>query len=293
VRSLLEQIRDEAVESARPIDDLLRKCLVLAYQLNHAELRDWARQELDGYEGDDVPEYRRAVGIIHGDFYDGYRQIRNAQIPGEAIPHQVREMVTNPRFVQPIGVIADLVAGSKSVLRITVPPEIAMAIRLFEGMECSGAWVEIPLSRAQGVIQAVRNKVLQFSLEILRSNPDAGRPDAAPVPAERLGQVFNQTIHVSGFVGNIGAGNSLNQNATTEIRQGDFVQLEQFLKSQGLTLTQTRELKTALEHDTEEAGRRSLGPRAKAWLNALRETGQATAAEIASRAIANFLGIPG
>lgn len=290
----LEKIRDAAVNSSTPIEDLLRMGLVLAYQLNHPELQSWLDRELNGYGNDDVlPEYRKAVGTVYADFYDEFRQIHNAQIPSTAIPEQVREMVTCPRYVQPIGVYGPLIAGSKSGLVSRVPPEIAMAIQFFEGMQCSRAWVEVPLSQAQALLENVRNKLLRFVLEIQKINPEVGQPDAAPVPPAQVQQIYNQTVNVHGNVGNVGSGTNFSQTAAIDVGAGDFVGLEQFLKAQGLNLTQTRELRVAIDADRGEPNTRGIGPRTRAWLKALRETAQAAVAEIAARAIERYLGLPG
>jgi AbiTii len=69
--SLIKEVVDLAVDRKSSVADLLRKCLVLAYELDNDALRDWADKELDGYrEDDDVPAYRKiathAAGLFIG-----------------------------------------------------------------------------------------------------------------------------------------------------------------------------------------------------------------------------------
>jgi hypothetical protein len=49
VPGLLSQIEEGALDSRVPLVDVLRKCVALGGQAGSAELRDWARRELDGY----------------------------------------------------------------------------------------------------------------------------------------------------------------------------------------------------------------------------------------------------
>ena len=48
--SLLDDIINLAVDGKQPLPDILRKCLLLAYELKNERLKTWANQELNGYE---------------------------------------------------------------------------------------------------------------------------------------------------------------------------------------------------------------------------------------------------
>jgi hypothetical protein len=57
--SLLAQIEAGVLDDSVPVASLLQKCIVLGGQAGSEEMRDWARQELNGYQGEPVPPYRR------------------------------------------------------------------------------------------------------------------------------------------------------------------------------------------------------------------------------------------
>jgi hypothetical protein len=294
--TVLEQVRDAAVDRSVPIEDVLRRCLVLAYELDHSGLQDWLDKELNGYPDDDrdnVPDYRRTRGVIHANFLHVYgHQIPNAQVPVSSIPEAYRELFEETRLVQPIGVYEPLIQGAKNSVITVIPPEIARRIKLYQDFSCTNAWIEIPVSVAKGLLESVRNKVLRFVLEIRKTNPDAGQPKADPVPPERVQQVFNQTIHVhSGTIGNIGSGAGFSQSATVDVVPNDFGSLERFLISQGLEVRSIHELKAAIEGDSQE-GHGKIGPRVRGWLKALRESGQIVIADLAWKGILTFAGLP-
>jgi len=55
----LEQIKEGAVGNEMPLDEVLRRCLILASTLRHEPLKEWARSELNGYLSvDNIPSYR-------------------------------------------------------------------------------------------------------------------------------------------------------------------------------------------------------------------------------------------
>ncbi|HEV7455573.1 MAG TPA: hypothetical protein VGN96_02255 [Roseococcus sp.] len=60
--SIIQELAREALSTTAPLSDLLRKAKAIAFKLDLDESHDWLSHELNGYSGNDVPEYR----IIHG-----------------------------------------------------------------------------------------------------------------------------------------------------------------------------------------------------------------------------------
>jgi hypothetical protein len=57
---LLAQIKADVMDRAVPLSSLLQQCIMLGLDTGSEKMRDWARQELNGYtEVDTLPEYRR------------------------------------------------------------------------------------------------------------------------------------------------------------------------------------------------------------------------------------------
>src|SRR5258708_37789848 len=58
---LVDEIVELASDGKQPLADVLRKCLVLAFELKNRKLKKWVEGELNGYRKDDeLPEYRIA-----------------------------------------------------------------------------------------------------------------------------------------------------------------------------------------------------------------------------------------
>src|SRR3954464_13204579 len=89
---LLAQIEAGVLDDGVPLASLLQKCIILGGQADSEKMRDWARQELNGYTGETLPSYRRvftglAAQLTNRAGYNGISQ----RISITAIPAQVRE----------------------------------------------------------------------------------------------------------------------------------------------------------------------------------------------------------
>lgn len=219
--TLLRQIQDAAVSDDTRVADLLRKCKILASRLKSAELSQWVGRELDGYpDKDELPDYRilhqaGVKGHFSGPFGSG---IRDADIPLSLLPKPLRDKYAPLPLRGGVAMYEDLLSHKdQGEFNLPIPPEIVQffAQNVYPGYNCLQAWVVIPRGALVGVLDAVKNKILGFALDIEQENPAAGEADAdtTPVPQSTVSTVFNQHFH--GSVGNVAAGSQdFQQNAT-------------------------------------------------------------------------------
>src|SRR5580704_13650233 len=101
---LLDEIADLATEDKQSVSVLLRKCLVLSYNLNNDRLKIWADKELNGYEKDDeLPDYRIAHTISKGTLLGGGGSILNDQpLNPQVMDAEHRHFATTVNFRAPI-----------------------------------------------------------------------------------------------------------------------------------------------------------------------------------------------
>lgn len=91
-RGLLGQIEADLL-AGKPLADLLRKTMLLGQRAGSPELRDWATQELKGYNGDvrEVPPFRTINAPMLLDGQSGFNLIRGQHIPLRELPDFVQE----------------------------------------------------------------------------------------------------------------------------------------------------------------------------------------------------------
>src|ERR1700682_2261360 len=62
MKSLVQELQQAALDEKSSVGSLLRKALVVAAKLGVSDFELWARNELEGYNPGEVPEYRRVRG---------------------------------------------------------------------------------------------------------------------------------------------------------------------------------------------------------------------------------------
>jgi hypothetical protein len=171
---------------------------------------------------------------------------------------------------------------------------------IYPGLVLMEAWNAVPLSFVVGILDTVRNRVLNFALEIEEQYPEAGDVSSisTPISSSKIQQIFNTTIN--GPVGNLATGSqNFSQSAIMEIGKGDFEELSKFLKSLGLTSDDIKELHIAIKTDGQPK-QKHFGGRVAEWLGkavtksaqGLLKIGSDVASKVISDAIFRYYGLP-
>ncbi len=162
------------------------------------------------------------------------------------------------------------------------------------------AWRIVPRGAIVRLVDTVRNKVLNFALEIEELNPAAGdvQPSEVPVSPSIVHHLVQTNIY--GTVGNVAAGSSnVAQNSVVQIAAGDLPALKREMQKLGLPNEEIEHLEVALLEDA-KAGEKGIGSRAKSWLgNVLGKAVSGawkisldTAGTVLPKLIAQHLGLP-
>ncbi len=117
-----------------------------------------------------------------------------------------------------------------------------------------------------GILDTIRNKVLNFVLELESRNPEAGEPvnDKNQVPKEQVQQVFNTVI--KGDVTNMAQGGSgFTQQAMMQVRKGDLDALIRAISEFGIGADEMHELRNAVS-DEPTAIEGNFGKKVTFWI---------------------------
>jgi AbiTii-like protein len=275
--SLLRDIQDAAISSNVDISTVLRKCKVLAVRLGNKNFQKWVDEELNGYSDvKELPEYRifnvHSKGHFAGPFGSG---LNNADIPLLCIPEQYREDFGKSYCMDAISVYESLIKTSKGDnLYEQWPPDFVALYgkNIYRGMNCLSAFKVIPHSAFVGLVDAVRNRILNFALEIESEAPDAGEaPINKPLLSQdKVTQVFNTTIY--GNVGNIAEGSTnVIQTATLHVNKNDLESLRSQLLNLEVPTSEITALEMALNDDDKNVvmKEKSLGKKVTSWIGNL------------------------
>jgi hypothetical protein len=201
--SLLKEIQHAAIDGSYDLESLLLKCRILATKLKHVELKNWVAFELDGYPpGMPLPDYRKCQGMCYGNFFGAFgRGVLNCPIHETDLPEAQREGMSHRHFREGVGALKSLVESAEGPsLKFGWPAEACRNLRpgnMAADLVLAQAWICVDKSKVVGILSTVRNRILNFALEIEISYPEAGEaaPGETPVPKEVLSQIFNQAVH--------------------------------------------------------------------------------------------------
>ena len=253
--TLLHQIQMEAVDGDYDLASLLRKCRIVAQRLNNTDLKSWVVNELEGYRADDeLPDYRvLSQALLLGDYFGAFgAQLRNIQIPCSAVMEKFREDIISLKITQGVREIQEQIANSdKGFLKIAVPPEAHAAIRneqIREDMVLGSVVKIVNTSFLQGILDTVRNRILNFTLELESEAPKTGDPleRLRMDKSEKVQQIFNTEI--KGDVSNFAQG-SRQFTQRLDVPKGDVDALKKALKLIGLEDEAIKDLVTAVQKE--------------------------------------------
>lgn len=225
--SLLRDIQATAVESDSDVATLLRKCKILAVRLGNNDFKRWVDQELNGYSDiSQLPKYRKLRVESLGNFSGPFGSIlRNASIPSWCIPEEFRKHVEYSFLMQPISAYISLVENFDGQNPVEKWPSELVArfgYNFYEDMSCLSAWKVIPYNSLAALIDTLKTRILNFSLEIESEAPDAGEAPVnnPPLPQEKVSHVFNTFI--TGNIQNMATGSEhFKQSASITFDKSD------------------------------------------------------------------------
>ncbi len=301
--SLVAQLQREVLDSSVPISDILRKAKVLATLLKSEEFKRWVDAELKGYaSADDLPDYRKFRPVNLGTFAGFNKVFRNVPVPVALLPDDIREFATRMEIRYGVGEIeASAIQAENDTLRLQWPAEAVMLARehvpMSDGSVLVEAWQPFSQSEFVGILNQIRNHLLDFLLELQQINPDVLESEDAlrAVSGEKVQSVI-QTI-VYGNENTVATGTEFTQTVTRKVVSGDTQSLIDHLRSVGLDRDSLVELETAIEQDGDRQ-QKPLGKNVKSWIGKMVvkamdgtwKVAMATAPDLLKAALSQFYG---
>jgi hypothetical protein len=300
--SLVRQIQEAAAGADVPVAVLLRQLKLLSSRLKLPDVVRWADQELAGYEsGENLPPYRgpfraRVLGDFGGAFGSGFK---NAPIPPVAFPEAMREgQLFNLFFFQGVAELEALLDTGEDVLQEPWPADALAYLQILQqrgetklnpDLVCYAAWKVVTRSEIVGVIDAIRNRILDFTLQLEEAEPSTATSDEPAIDQGRASQIFHTVIY--GGAGNVAVGSTKVTQQTGLPVPGDRDALLRFLGELGLEEDDLTDLSAAMSEDQDSASGALTepGPRVQSWLGRIMTKGKLAAGRVGTGAAAGLI----
>jgi hypothetical protein len=272
-KTLLEQIKEEAVAADSDLATLLRKCCVLASRLQNATLKKWAMCELNGYiKVKDIPDYRKFAAQSFGDFcgYAG-RTLTNAPIPMLNVPAKYREGGLRFWFLESVAELQKLsVSDNNGKIYQNWSADLVahLARSFYQDMNMLSAYKAVSVTSVIKILETVRNRILNFVLELENEFPNVGEKAGEPILDKvKVDNLVSKLILKDVANVSIGCG-QVAQQATVNIEMGNWALLEGLLKGLKIAQDDIAELKAILKEEQPKS-KTKFGDRLSLWLGGL------------------------
>lgn len=266
---LLVELRDLVTDPSARLSDILRKAKVLAVTLQQEDIKAWVTHELNGYPaGVDLPSYRCLNSPPLGTFSGVASQVSNFLLPVSQMPEFIQVWARELRMPSSVAEIEALAHGHSNTLRHPWPVEAVQLMRetiVMPGFVLAEAYQPISKAQLEGILDAVRNRLLDFLLAIQELRPDVVDSDEAlqAIPRERISDVFHITVHGGQPV--IAAGHSLTQQVI-QVTPGSLPELVKVFRDLGVDEPDLKELQSAIIEDGDPP-KGQPGNRVKTWMS--------------------------
>ena len=271
---LLYEIQESVVQDGANLGSVLLKLRLLAARLGSDVLEEWVKHEAEGYpENTEVPPYRMAGVSFTGTFLGPFNaQITNAPIPPYLVEKFAGEKWVKINVRESIAAIDDMVkrcAADGSAFGIDASNLILLLQgKIYPNYTCASVYTSISPTALSEIIQAVRSRVLELTLELEKTIPAAahvtfGASQNSRDNSDKVQQITQQIIY--GNVTNAVAGSPASSISISVVR-GDQNSLGQHLVESGMTESDAAEISAIIASEQPESVTEPFGDKAKAWI---------------------------
>lgn len=245
LESIVAELQREAISSNSKISDLLRKAFFVARKLKVTEFEQWITQELYGYNcpPKDIPEYRQIVGRIMW-----FNPVHN-WVPAVIHEEELSETLKRVKLAESVTELADLIESDKGhglhfQLNQTHQNILSNVFKeqLIElGLYGTSVFrLDFGKSKAQGIIDTVRNIVLDWSLKL---EEDGIMGEDLSFSDKEKQEASKQNYNINNFYGNA-SGIQFQQNSPNSTQT----------MTNGVDVGQISELITKIKENIDQTG---------------------------------------
>ena len=305
--SLLHEIQAAVLHEGTDLGPILLKLRLFAARIGSQPLAFWVRHESEGYPLDaELPDYRFIPVSYTANFSGPYGSgIKNAPISPYLVKKIAGKHWVRHEMRESIAAVDDLLAnaGDGSHLGINA----ADLILLFQGKvypdyACNSVSGSISRSSLASIRHSVRSRVLELTLELEKTVPDAAvvaiGPAALPsTPSAAAATQITQQIIYGNYTSIAATGDGA--SIQFAVAPHDVKSLAQFLAYSGMVKEDAQELARLAASEKPDSKEEPMGPQVRNWLIAnLKKAASGTwkmgvsvASDVVKEALLRFYGL--
>ena len=272
--SLLHEIQTSVLQDGTDLGPILLKLRLLAARLGSQPLADWIRYESEGYPQDaELPDYRTIqvsyTATFSGPFGSG---IQNAPISTYLVEKFAGRQWVRYGLRESIAAVDDMLSSSKKGGELGINASNLILLlqgKVYADYACNSVTGRISRSSIASIRHAVRSRVLELTIELEKSIPEAsvvalGAPSSATNQHSAATTQIAQQIIYGNFTAISATGDSAKIEVNVVAR--DAESLIQHLARSGLIECDARELAQLAASEGPESKSEPMGPKVRSWL---------------------------
>ena len=305
--SLLQEIQAAVLQDGSDLGPILLRLWLLAARIGSQPLADWVRHESEGYPRDaELPDYRLIPVSYTADFSGPFGSgIKNAPISPYLVKKFAGEHWVRHEMRESIAVVDDLLAmaGDGGNLGINAGDLILLLQgKVYADYACNSVTGSVSRSSLASIRHAVRSRVLELTLELEKSVPDAAAvtigPAALPsAPSAATATQIAQQIIYGNFTSIAATGDGT--TIQVAVAPNDVKSLTQFLTGSGMAEEDAQELARLAASEKPQSKTEPMGPQVSNWLvenlkkaaSGTWKMGVAVATDVVKEALLKYYGL--
>ena len=264
---ILDDVRNDLVNDSAALANTLRKSKILSSELGVTEFREWVDAELAGYADLSIlPRYRRFPGTNIGTFAGPGALVRNAVLPTYGLHQVVKEYAENLVVHQGVGELEGMLEGESEGFERRWPNEYVLlsqeATKMANGFILVDAYQQIPRALIVGVLDNVKNKLLDFVLSLQEQSTSIGEQGQDHISAGDVRNLFQ--IHIHGDHNVVASGENVHQDVSL-VSAGNVPSLLNHFRQLGIEREDLEDLEVMVKSEPESPSG-SFGPGVNSWV---------------------------
>jgi hypothetical protein len=200
----IDALLDDVADAKIPLSGTLLKAKIVGADIPDEKFSNWLCNESVGYTRyEDLPDYRRMKFDCLGEGIGSMGHIKNVPLQLHKLPDQLRQPVETYCFYQNVGQIEGYLKQKMPEAYDRIDSEILHELGRYwdlfpvRGYKVTDAWRVIPTPAFERILTTVRNRLLDFLLELKRKHPDIVNSEGgvSSVAAEELSSMVNHFFY--------------------------------------------------------------------------------------------------
>lgn len=305
--SLLQEIQAAILKEGSDLGPILLRLRLLAARIGSQPLAEWVHHESEGYPRDaELPDYRFISVSYTADFSGPFGSgIKNAPISPYLVKKFAGKHWVRYEMRDSIATVDDLLGSTENGRHLGINAAdliILLQGKVYRDYACNSVTGSISRSSLASIRHAVCSRVLELTLELEKSVPDAAAvaitPSALPSApsAAAATQIAQQIIY-----GNFTSIAAIGDGATIQVAVGphDAKSLVKFLTDSGMVEEDAQELARLAASEKPQSNEEPMGPQVRDWLvqnlkkaaSGTWKMGVAVASDMVKEALLHYYGL--